>query len=193
MNKIELIYDALSAKIPEDVDTFWDKCDRFGNAKDRTIDIDNLQGITIFLIWKLCQPIILIDCFLITEFASRSNFYSRRMGFVKYVQASLDYLLDLNLTDYEDPIEEIIDEDETTENIENMDHFSGITDIKKRVSRSISMGGEANFTKQRKFTEISSKKEKYGIAVSESLLGEDVEEDNLNRSKTIKHEELLFD
>lgn len=51
------------------------------------------------------------------------------MGFVKYVQASLDYLLELNLANQEELIEEVIIEEETTEPVENVDHFSGLADI----------------------------------------------------------------
>jgi len=135
------------------VDSFWYKCERFSHAKDRTIDIDNLQGITIFLIWKLCDPTILIDCFLITEFAefaTKSNFYNRRMGFVKYVQASLDFLLELDLTNQEETVEELTVEEETKELVENNDHFSGLPNIEKiNFSR---FNTSANFIRQRKLT-----------------------------------------
>ncbi len=115
------------------------------------------------------------------------------MGFVKYVQASLDYLLELNLTNQEEPIEEAIIEKETTEPIENVDHFSGLADIQKRnSSHSTSLGG-ANFTRQRKFTQISDKKEKNAIAVSNFLIEEEEEEQNSLKSTAIRHEDLLFD
>jgi hypothetical protein len=42
MAKLELIYNALALKLPEDVDNFWEGCDRFKSVKERTIDIDNL-------------------------------------------------------------------------------------------------------------------------------------------------------
>ena len=115
------------------------------------------------------------------------------MGFVKYVQASLDYLLELNLTNQEEPIEEVIIEEETTEPVENVDHFSGLADIQKRNSSSSTSLGGANFTRQRKFTQISEKKEKYAMAVSDFLIEEEEEEENVQISTAIRREDLLFD
>ena len=96
MAKLELIYNALSERLPDDVDTFWEGCDRFKSSKERTIDIDNLQGLVIYLVWQLKQPKLLIDCFLINEFASLTTINGRRMGFVNYVKASIDFLLETN-------------------------------------------------------------------------------------------------
>ena len=43
-----MVYHALKYKLAEEVDTFWDGLDT-----PKNIDIDNLQGITIYIVWAL--------------------------------------------------------------------------------------------------------------------------------------------
>ena len=47
--KVDLVYNALKFKLAEEVDNFWEGYD----SKQRQIDIDNLQGITIYIVWAL--------------------------------------------------------------------------------------------------------------------------------------------
>lgn len=91
--KFDLVYNALKYKLAEEVDLFWEGFDKSG--KQRIIDIDNLQGITIYIVWALQRPTIIVDCFIITEFLSRTAKKSTRATFLLAIQASLDFLLKL--------------------------------------------------------------------------------------------------
>lgn len=81
--KVELVYNALKYKLAEEVDLFWEGYDRFTSANQRNIDIDNLQGITIYIVWAMQKPTVIVDCFLTTEFLSRSTKVSTRSMFLK--------------------------------------------------------------------------------------------------------------
>jgi hypothetical protein len=81
--KVDIVYNALKFKLAEEVDLFWDGCDKFMSANQRNIDIDNLQGITIFIVWAMQRPTLLVDCFLTSEFLSRSTKISTRTMFLK--------------------------------------------------------------------------------------------------------------
>lgn len=93
--KFDLVYNALKYKLAEEVDLFWEGYDKFHSGKQRIIDIDNLQGITIYIVWALQRPTIIVDCFIITEFLSRTAKKSTRATFLLAIQASLDFLLKL--------------------------------------------------------------------------------------------------
>ena len=79
------------------MDTFWENTDRFLSKAERNIDIDNLQGITIYIVWALKQPSILIDCLLTTEFLSKATKLSTRTLFLQVLRSSIDYLLDIGV------------------------------------------------------------------------------------------------
>jgi len=51
--KVDIVYNALKFKLAEEVDLFWEGCDKFMSANQRNIDIDNLQGITIYIVWAM--------------------------------------------------------------------------------------------------------------------------------------------
>lgn len=93
--KVEMIYHALKYKLAEEVDLFWEGQDKLVSLSQRNIDIDNLQGITIYIVWALQKPTIIVDCFLTSEFLSRTTRVSTRTLFLKVLQSSIDYLLDM--------------------------------------------------------------------------------------------------
>ena len=95
--KIDLIYQALKFTLASEVDTFWEDTDRFLSKAERNIDIDNLQGITIYIVWALKNPSILIDCLLTTEFLSKATKLSTRTLFLQVLRSSIDYLLDIQV------------------------------------------------------------------------------------------------
>ena len=97
--KIDIIYKALKFKVADEVDIFWEGSNRFNSAKERNIDIDNLKGITIYLVWAIQNPTILVDCFLTTEFLSRGTKLSTRTLFLDVLKASIDFLLDMTLSE----------------------------------------------------------------------------------------------
>ena len=79
------------------MDLFWEETDRFLSKAERNIDIDNLQGITIYIVWALKHPAILIDCLLTTEFLSKATKLSTRTLFLQVLRSSIDYLLDIEV------------------------------------------------------------------------------------------------
>ena len=79
------------------MDNFWEDTDRFLSKAERNIDIDNLQGITIYIVWALKHPAILIDCLLTTEFLSKATKMSTRTLFLQVLRSSIDYLLDIEV------------------------------------------------------------------------------------------------
>ena len=93
--KVDLVYQALKFTLASEVDNFWEDTDRFLNKAERNIDIDNLQGITIYIVWALKHPAILIDCLLTTEFLSKATKMSTRTLFLQVLRSSIDYLLDI--------------------------------------------------------------------------------------------------
>ena len=95
--KVDLVYQALKFTLASEVDNFWEDTDRFLKTADRNIDIDNLQGITIYIVWALKHPVILIDCLLTTEFLSKATKMSTRTLFLQVLRSSIDYLLDIEV------------------------------------------------------------------------------------------------
>ena len=93
--KVELVYNALKYKLAEEVDIFWEGYEKFTKANERNIDMDNLQGITIYIVWALQRPTIIVDCFLTSEFLSTSTKKSTRSMFLKVLQSSIDFLLEI--------------------------------------------------------------------------------------------------
>ena len=61
VGKVDLIYQALKFKLAEEVDQFWEGTNRFLSTTERNIDMDNLQGITIYIVWALTDPTIVAD------------------------------------------------------------------------------------------------------------------------------------
>ena len=61
------------------------------------MDIDNLQGITIYLVWALQRPSLIIDLFLISEFISDCTKKSVRTMYLDVLKASVDFLLDMDV------------------------------------------------------------------------------------------------
>ena len=61
VGKVDLIYQALKFKLAEEVDKFWEGTNRFHSTAERNIDMDNLQGITIYIVWALKDPTIVAD------------------------------------------------------------------------------------------------------------------------------------
>ena len=64
----------------------WDK-------KDRVIDIDNLQGICIYLVFAMKYPYIISEFFIIQEFVSKHVSLSSRSIFLNVMKGGVDYLL----------------------------------------------------------------------------------------------------
>lgn len=95
--KIDLIYQALKYTLATEVDNFWENTERFLSRAERNIDIDNLQGITIYMVWALKQPSIFIDCLLTTQFLSKGTKLSTRNLFLSLLKNSIDYLLDIQI------------------------------------------------------------------------------------------------
>ena len=91
------MYQALKFTLATEVDQFWDDTERFLSKAERNIDIDNLQGITIYIVWALKDPSILIDCLLTSEFLSKGTKLSTRTLFLQMLKSSIDYLLDITL------------------------------------------------------------------------------------------------
>lgn len=83
--------------LPEEVDNFWEGTSRCDEAKDRNIDIDNLQAISIYIISQIKNPLILVECFIISEFVSQSTKLSTRALFLDVVKASIDFLLEMDI------------------------------------------------------------------------------------------------
>ena len=92
-----MVYQALKFTLATEVDQFWDDTERFLSKAERNIDIDNLQGITIYIVWALKDPSILIDCLLTSEFLSKGTKLSTRTLFLQMLKSSIDYLLDITL------------------------------------------------------------------------------------------------
>ena len=64
---------------------------------ERNIDIDNLQGITIYIVWAAKTPSILIDCLITSEFLSKGTKLSTRTLFLEMLRSSIDFLLDIQV------------------------------------------------------------------------------------------------
>ena len=96
MAKLELAYQAIAVQLPLEVDEFYASIQKERSERERCIDIDNLQGIVIYLVWSLKDPKLITDCFLINEFASAIAIQSKRMGYLNYLKASIDFLLELD-------------------------------------------------------------------------------------------------
>lgn len=79
------------------MDSFWEDTERFLKKAERNIDIDNLQGITIYIVWALKNPYIMIDCLLTTEFLSKGTKMSTRTLFLEVLKASIEFLLDIQV------------------------------------------------------------------------------------------------
>ena len=104
--KIDIIYNCLKFKVAEDVDQFWEGSDRFKSASQRNIDIDNLQGISIYLVWASQRPDMIVDLFLIEEFISASTKKSTRSMYLNVLKASIDFLLDMQINENDENEEE---------------------------------------------------------------------------------------
>ena len=63
------------------------------HKKDRVIDIDNLQGICIYIVFKMKYPHIISEFFLIRDFISRNVELSSRSIFLNVLKGGIDYLL----------------------------------------------------------------------------------------------------
>lgn len=49
--KLEILYNALKFTLPDEVDAFWQGTKKFEAKKERSIDIDTLQAICIYIVW----------------------------------------------------------------------------------------------------------------------------------------------
>ena len=63
------------------------------HKKDRVIDIDNLQGICIYIVFKMKYPHIISEFFLIRDFISRNVELSSRSIFLNVLKGGIDFLL----------------------------------------------------------------------------------------------------
>lgn len=57
------------------------------------IDIDNLQGLVIYLVWAMQYPEIITECQMTTEFISEGVSSCSRSIFLLLLQSSIDFLL----------------------------------------------------------------------------------------------------
>lgn len=74
LSKLEIICHAMRQQLASDIDNFW-KGFKMKNASlpedgQMMIDIDNLQGLAIYLVWALNYPEILTECLITSEFIS---------------------------------------------------------------------------------------------------------------------------
>ena len=92
-----MIYQALKFTLASEVDNFWEDTERFLSKAERNIDIDNLQGITIYIVSAIKDPSILIDCLITAEFLSKGTKLSTRTLFLNVLKASIDFLLDIQV------------------------------------------------------------------------------------------------
>lgn len=60
------------------------------------MDIDNLQGVCIWLVKQINEEHLLIDCMIIYEFTSSRQKSSVHMGFVNLLKASMDFFMELS-------------------------------------------------------------------------------------------------
>ena len=97
-----MIYQALKFKLAEEVDQFWEGTNRFLSTTERNIDMDNLQGITIYIVWALKDPTIVADLLITQEFLTKSTKLSTRSLFLEVLKSSIEYLLDIPLEQSED-------------------------------------------------------------------------------------------
>jgi len=95
--KIDLVYQALKYTLASEVDTFWEDTERFLSHGERNIDIDNLQGIAIYIVWALKQPSLLVDCLITSEFLSKGTKLSTRTLFLNVLKNSIEFLLDIQV------------------------------------------------------------------------------------------------
>ena len=82
MAKVEIIYQALKYTLAKEVDDFWKNSGRFLSTSERNVDIDDLQGIVIYLVWALKDPYLLIECMMTDEFLSKGSKLSVRSLFM---------------------------------------------------------------------------------------------------------------
>ena len=94
--KLELIYKALKFTLAQEIDTFWRNTNRI--QPETNLDIDNLQGLCIYLIGQLQQPKLIVDCHIINDFTSEKTKLTTRMLFANILKASLDYYLSMEGT-----------------------------------------------------------------------------------------------
>ena len=64
--------------------------------------MDNLQGITIYIVWALKDPTIVADLLITQEFLTKSTKLSTRSLFLEVLKSSIEYLLDIPLEQSED-------------------------------------------------------------------------------------------
>ena len=83
--------------LAQEVDHFWEDTERFLSKAERNIDIDNLQGITIYIVWAAKMPSILTDCLITSEFLSKGTKLSTRTLFLEMLRSSIDFLLDIQV------------------------------------------------------------------------------------------------
>lgn len=63
------------------------------NKKERVIDIDNLQGICIYIVYAMKYAHIISEFFLINDFISKNVQLSSRSIFLNVIKGGIDYLL----------------------------------------------------------------------------------------------------
>ena len=63
------------------------------NNKDRVIDIDNLQGICIYIVFAMRYPNVVTEYFLVRDFLSKNVELSSRSIFLNVLKGGIDYLL----------------------------------------------------------------------------------------------------
>ena len=83
--------------LAQEVDDFWKGSGRFLKSSERNIDIDDLQGIVIYLVWALKDASLLIECTMIDEFASKGTKLNVRSLFQQMLMSSIKYLLEIEL------------------------------------------------------------------------------------------------
>lgn len=115
---------------------FINSCTAF-NKKERVMDIDNLQGICIYLVESMKYPYLGIDYKIVTDFVSKNVGLSSRSIFLNVLKGGIDYLL------------QKADENET-----EIDKKSGINishDVISKIAKSTT-GNRKSDTTEMKFT-----------------------------------------
>ena len=90
MLKIELIYKGCTSSIQKDIEHFWKNYEI--NPSRLIIDVDNLQGILIYIISRLKNPTLIADLHLIEDYIPSGVKKSNRLFYLMLMKAACEYL-----------------------------------------------------------------------------------------------------
>ena len=123
ITKLNHIYQVLKFDLAEEIDHFYskvemkvsqveekllqessgDKADKIKaeiakvnkkHLKDRVMDIDNLQSVSIYIVNQMRYPLLISEYFLINDFVSKNVGISARSIFLNCIKSAVDYILE---------------------------------------------------------------------------------------------------